>query len=486
MSTTFTDNITTISSTLTTTAGLLETTSNSATTISTSCPGLGSGVAISAGVLAAVAFINASVQTSGWRRRQGLPYVEFTTLLYFFLRFMGDLANVILVVGLGYSAFLYGSNVNTSADSNASLYVFCGTFAIAIAIAFIFKLLHVLNMIREQSSVDVFLIDWEKAGSSVGKGNSVSIWRSVLVANEWNEIQTSRKISTPFQMFGVLFILSIIYRSVSAFAEPGEVGAVTRFAIGGLTYVGLAFVQVLYCKFIHERTFKDQMRDFMDLCSICNVSVFVLLQNNFGYYIHGRSVHGKADVDMSEMNYMIKREMEGLVPRRGLVAGSDVQVFEIMIPHLMRQKIDSIYRSLQQMNIQLPKEKEDDTLKVHDTMKMFLQAFFNHALQDLDYVIKEKLFLEKLFRVNFQEATETAVLTAVGDCTFGDVLYYGNESVLSSFDILLFFLINITTDNFVLAATVAYLVGEILKTLRSEVGSHNLAKKTLIDKMFLI
>lgn len=119
------------------------------------------------------------------------------------------------------------------------------------------------------------------------------------------------------------------------------------------------------------------------------VSVFVLSHNNFGYYIHGRSVHGKADVDMSELSYMLRREevsskfwvigiscnfrlhyrklafpitwrtshgrildlilQEGSVPRRGLLSGSDSQVFEIMIPHLMRQKIDSIYRPLQQV-----------------------------------------------------------------------------------------------------------------------------------------
>ena len=47
------------------------------------------------------------------------------------------------------------------------------------------------------------------------------------------------------------------------------------------------------------------------------VSVIVLANNHFGYYIHGRSVHGRADTDMMDMNEMLKScksiEKEGLV-----------------------------------------------------------------------------------------------------------------------------------------------------------------------------
>ena len=38
------------------------------------------------------------------------------------------------------------------------------------------------------------------------------------------------------------------------------------------------------------------------------VSVLVLSHRCFGYYIHGRSVHGHADTNMEEMNANLKRE----------------------------------------------------------------------------------------------------------------------------------------------------------------------------------
>lgn len=38
----------------------------------------------------------------------------------------------------------------------------------------------------------------------------VSIWRTYFIANEWNEIQTVRKINPLFQVLAVLFFLEVI------------------------------------------------------------------------------------------------------------------------------------------------------------------------------------------------------------------------------------------------------------------------------------
>ena len=39
-----------------------------------------------------------------------------------------------------------------------------------------------------------------------------------------------------------------------------------------------------------------------------NISVFVMAHARYGHYIHGRSVHGKADTNMREMFEMMKKE----------------------------------------------------------------------------------------------------------------------------------------------------------------------------------
>lgn len=71
-----------------------------------------------------------------------------------------------------------------------------------------------------QITVDVFLIDWErpKPQESIPKPNTavkvneetISVWRSLFIANEWNEIQTKRKINLLLHSTLMLFFLQVI------------------------------------------------------------------------------------------------------------------------------------------------------------------------------------------------------------------------------------------------------------------------------------
>ena len=59
---------------------------------------------------------------------------------------------------------------------------------------------------------------------------------------------------------------------------------------------------------IWSRFSGNPVLDFVDLCSNCNLSVFLMTQNHFGYYIHGRGVHGPADVGLGQMYENLARE----------------------------------------------------------------------------------------------------------------------------------------------------------------------------------
>lgn len=60
------------------------------------------------------------------------------------------------------------------------------------------QILSVAAMIRQQLRVDLFFIDWEKPRRVLDRGGEseelapVSCWRTLFVANEWNELQTVR------------------------------------------------------------------------------------------------------------------------------------------------------------------------------------------------------------------------------------------------------------------------------------------------------
>jgi meckelin len=84
--------------------------------------------------------------------------------------------------------------------------------------------------------------------------------------------------------------------------------------------------------------------NFVDLCSVSNISVFILDQNHHGYYIHGRSPHGITDVNLKDMIMNLERESRMLSGTRGLEANSTEQIFIMKINRSFRIQYDLSFR----------------------------------------------------------------------------------------------------------------------------------------------
>ena len=238
-------------------------------------------------------------------------------------------------------------------------------FMALLIICFIFKFFDLVHMFWVQINIDIFFLDWEKSRGKVTQpsqgGESgqvdapVSIWRTFFVANEWNEIQTVRKINQELQILGVLFFLKVVgfehlttTDPVSRFSinpEVDYIGAqsrILRFAVFVLIYLVIETLQWFYFAFIYERFIGDSIGDFVDLCSMSNISIFIMENTQYGYYIHGRSVHGRADTNMREMNEQLKREEDNLCGQRGLEPNTDNQTFQVSLPQKFRNQYEQI------------------------------------------------------------------------------------------------------------------------------------------------
>lgn len=80
------------------------------------------------------------------------------------------------------------------------------------------QIVELVRLIWKQTTNDIFLVDWEKPrilpnqkqnGVMAVQKQTVSIWRSYFVANEWAEIQTKRKISWPLQLVFTVLLLKV-------------------------------------------------------------------------------------------------------------------------------------------------------------------------------------------------------------------------------------------------------------------------------------
>lgn len=135
--------------------------------------------------------------------------------------------------------------------------------------ALLFRILDVLYLTWKQSNVDIFLMDWERPKGMILPANQnaesdtskaiptpVSIWRTYFVANEWNEIQSLRKMSPTLVLMTVVFFLEAV--GIKHLAEEAPTGHVTvsderysaphsralRFALATLLYGLFAVVLV--------------------------------------------------------------------------------------------------------------------------------------------------------------------------------------------------------------------------------------------------
>ncbi|CAB0030432.1 unnamed protein product [Trichogramma brassicae] len=155
----------------------------------------------------------------------------------------------------------------------------------------------------------------------------VSIWRTYFVANEWFKIQTKRRINIALQIIFTLFMLEIV--GLKYWTQPtpelqtdenenstNEKNFTLRYGVGALVYMFCYTVQWIISITFYERYVKNRMQHFVDLCSVANVSMFIFAYNYYGYYIHGRSVHGYADTDLETLINDLKKEENNLCAHR--------------------------------------------------------------------------------------------------------------------------------------------------------------------------
>lgn len=103
-------------------------------------------------------------------------------------------------------------------------------------------------------------------------------------------------------------------------------------ATGIIVYTSCYVVQRT-CNFLcYERYVSNAVQQFVDVCSMSNISVFIFAIDAYGYYVHGRSPHGFADTDMCSMLQQLRRESENMCGHRGLLPNSEHQTFCFLAP----------------------------------------------------------------------------------------------------------------------------------------------------------
>ncbi|XP_077167098.1 meckelin-like isoform X2 [Paroedura picta] len=472
-------------------------------------------VQIALGALGSFAVLYALMKVSSWARRSRLQNINLMIVMKFFAYLAGSLANAFFLIAVGIGIYwLIVFKGQQSSTIEVTLPPAGGPtetrFIIYVLCALVLKTLDLVHMLSTQLTASVFFIDWEKpqekrpqrppTGGDPRAAPSVSAWRTFLIANEWNELQTHRKVNPSLQLFATLLLLEVVglknlaSRDLNVNLQPGSNAhlapgsPILRFGIAASVWLAVGIVQVVISVGLYERFVEDKMQQFTDLCSLSNVSVFILMHRCYGFYIHGRSVHGHADVSMDTMHSYLQREEENLCPLRGLEADSDIQTFEVFLTDRTRALYDRINQPLAEApgGARIRSSVQDQRLRSYHSLNRFLASFLEHRYSDMDYVVKDKFLLERILDVEFQEPGGVSVLYKDESALFGRAVFYHHELTLLFFEALVFCAVDLGARDFVLATLVTFVVQKLVQILREALGKRNLAEKTLVDNQFLI
>lgn len=395
-------------------------------------------------------------------------------------------------------------------------------FASTVHVLGFFMFYVVLHHIWKQSNADIFFVDWEQ----VRKGhNTVSVWRTILCVNEWNEMMAMRRTNIPFTLCWLAFFLIFLKLENNCTQQPditnledGECNIVLRFANTTWFWISISFVQWLWRFTIYERYISEPPEQrFIDLCTIAKVSVVILSEPYYGYYLHCRSPHQYADGNMAELVEMLHKEEAGLTVDRSLDgAPPDVQSFELFVTAEWRNFFDRIYQHFRQpvsvfdgfnktLDFILGNRRRgqgpaaggltanatiEGNMKAMHELNLFMRDFVDDNWQrvGLRRQIIESSYSDKLFKVppTLSMGEMSCVMRPDRSWDFTKTMFLGIELDLLIFDIFAFALFDIWFDNTALSILLLYLTDSGLWMLRRSLGSQSLSKKTMLDERFLI
>ncbi|XP_016977547.1 meckelin [Drosophila rhopaloa] len=427
------------------------------------------------------------------RRRRKSDLCQMSSLLEFLLQLAGNVAYALLATAL-LLLLLQASNPRLL---KFLLYPAC-----------VLQLVFLGVQLWRSSQLELFLIDWERPRSSCEgqrlnldssslcssvrtfvAESSVSAWRVLFTANAWIRLSVSQKYST----LGQVFVVIAGYQFLERFT--GDFGL--RCCLIAALYLVTYLVQIIG----HHLLMANPLQKFIDLCSLANISLFSLTEPGFGYYIHGRSPHGFADTDMSSMILQLQRT-QTMSGRRGLLMDSDKQAYIILPPRSLHIYLERLLLPFQRslngsLSQTLLYQKDivpsidgqmERTSIAYASVNRFFCAFIDHAIKDMDYIIKEKSFMEQLLNCEIDNyITENKGTFYIDDSfSFSRVLLLGNHLHICVLELLLLLSIFLMTSSLLIAAAAACVLNILLRQVFRHWVRRNVSRKTLIDERFLL
>ena len=408
-------------------------------------------------------------------------------------------------------------------------------FKVIFVVGFCCYIMKMLIRVYKQVSFDIFFVDWETekimamndTKSSLDKHSIKSkryrsAWRMIHVANQFNQLQKERTFHLYFAFCWVvlLYFRCYWYRREQMVPDDDRLeNAPTNFIlrnfIASIIVLASVSIELVVVKIL-QIWIPLKKQEFMDLCSVSNISVFILDEYLHGYYIHGLSPFLKADVNYDELFGYLNQESTNATRSRGLENDNieehnKNQSYEMYLSHVMRTIYDGLYiiqtesMMIKGVNSQNYFKKsrlgkrlfrnflnfEKDQTLLDNYMNNQLKSKLELVSSDVKRYITEKNFCQRILGYTINNsglqqinAPDLLFYRDYGQ-NFDDILFCGMEWEWFIMDLFIFQICMIYLDDDFISMLITYIADNILYYVRCILGDSNVAKKAVVDDRFL-
>eukprot|EP00933_Yihiella_yeosuensis_P007435 TRINITY_DN11246_c3_g1_i1.p1 TRINITY_DN11246_c3_g1~~TRINITY_DN11246_c3_g1_i1.p1 ORF type:complete len:342 (+),score=35.02 TRINITY_DN11246_c3_g1_i1:704-1729(+) len=270
------------------------------------------------------------------------------------------------------------------------------------------------------------------------------------------------------------------------------------------------------------------LNDFVDFCSVANVSVLILDEPFHGYYIHGKSPSSRGDWSHTELTKVLHDEDKGIGFSRGLTADG-CQTFEMFLPPDMavllpsgshahfRQSLAKIFGEVRQTKAQIAsrhpeKATPSDVAKMSShrcNVQCLVDAMVHAVMRGANDVLQHRPSIEWFWGAAPQGGVrglqhpvffkDQDSLSWPNGLSWSSSIAYGGEVRalgvgfptgfewhLSLLELMLFSIVWRFQGSIFLAAALAFWLNYIVLGIYATIARRRLAQTTIIDDMFLI
>eukprot|EP00357_Protocruzia_adherens_P001666 CAMPEP_0114976316 /NCGR_PEP_ID=MMETSP0216-20121206/2601_1 /TAXON_ID=223996 /ORGANISM="Protocruzia adherens, Strain Boccale" /LENGTH=982 /DNA_ID=CAMNT_0002337223 /DNA_START=160 /DNA_END=3108 /DNA_ORIENTATION=- len=367
---------------------------------------------------------------------------------------------------------------------------------------------NLIKMIIDQSSASIFFVDWEPAQKVLVRGSlvdKVSVWRTLFVANEFDELQTWRYVNLETSLFLLIFILTGLKWENLAYSQTAmdtdqlssPLNSVLLFFLSTFFYLLITLPQIVFPQLL-ARWLPTKLNTLNDLCQVANISVFILDTPFHGYFIEGISEAGQAEGDAEDL----RLALDGITnhPRPTGLAGGDPNVLKSFEMYPSKDLVEMLTRMYNGEDIipqRVPEEMEQFGVRESKKGSDDLRKDMNKALKDhfkrvttSGASVQEKQLWQRWIgfppSASSSSLSNTSIFYKDNWNSYQNIFFCGKDYQLVLFDILFFNLFYLYVGNSVVAAIATYVMVFLYTFFRGSRGEDNLARRTMIDKRFLI